>query len=160
MIARPVEIAIEFEDIKGARGQTVIHVAPQTPFASVDTLAQGLADRLEPISDAKIKHYTSTALYVAAANPVITGTAPIEQVGALIVQLANTNRYIITVPALRDSVLTAAPDPLAGITIDQAHADVAALLAVLIDGSAGIAPCGSDGSDIAALTAAYRQYRA
>jgi hypothetical protein len=69
------------------------------------------------------------------------------------------HRAVVWLPGLDDSLLLAAPDPWAGIRIDQAAPAVADLVAFLLAGDGTVRVCSPERAVLTSLSAAYYQFR-
>jgi hypothetical protein len=121
-----------------------------------------LGDIIAALSQCNLIEYDFMVRAWNNAFPGYTGTEPAINQHAVFIFDTTTpgNRHSIQLPAVRDSVLTTSPDPMAGITLDMTNTDVIAFRDSLLNGDGTVTPVDYFGDDLTELGTAYQQWRA
>lgn len=144
-----IGITYFFVDDDGAKSKVLMNIPASS--SSPQSFAAGVAALLRQISDATLTRYN---IHQTIYEPSLPGAGDGNWQGCFFLEGGGGNAYVTSLPGIKSSKLL--PD---GITLDQADADVAAVIDALINGIGGIQPCGVGGDDLSTLLSAYKQHR-
>jgi hypothetical protein len=160
-MADPHQLRIElvYRDDSGRRGSGISHLPYGTTFDVAKGFALALARAAEKISDAQlVAVFIKQSIEMDITVPAALGS-DVTRCGVFIAESVVTDdRYLIQIPSLLSSKLETG-GTWAGININQADADVAALLSLILTGDGTVAPVSAALNDLATTDAAYLEWR-
>lgn len=172
LVADPVlRLSLFFKDARGAVRWRYVSL-PAVSLAGAVNFAKTVALLFSDVTNCAI--YKIHIMYsfdeefkpTARQNTVI---GKLTDAGVLIFRTEDGNLYSFSIPGIKQSLLVVAPDPLAGIAINQDDINVSAIVSAMIDGISGlraVAPWSEDdtnemnwaGDFLSVLECAYKGY--
>ena len=150
-VSQPAAIlSFTWRDASGSIGRTDINVPHGTLAAAALAAADVLRPLLGALSDAIITGQSLTYSFAESEPGTPTAGSRVEEKGFFSWRTANARTTSFTIPAIKDSCLTASG------AINRSDLGVAALIAGVTAVDAIF--CGADGSDIDSLFKAYQRF--
>lgn len=155
-------IIYRFVDNKHRLSTTTCNLPSDASLAHVTEFATTFATILDNMSNSKLGGLTIQTSPILstqfASKPIATKSADNEEKGAFSFQTSHTSPKVMKIPGFKDSLVMDGSD-----LIDQSAPDVAAYLAVMIDGltladSTVIEPCDVGSEDIFNLISAREEF--
>jgi hypothetical protein len=136
------------------KGQIQHWVNMSLGAAAIESYLAALAQRVEPLTDAEIVGATITYQYFATnALPAVAGNYN-RHAAIFILSDATGDGFIVEIPAFKPAKLETSGQ-WAGIQVNQADPDVAALVNLLVNGNGTVSPVTHALNDLTTLDTAY-----
>jgi hypothetical protein len=153
LVSKNLEATLRYVDDNGKIGTFNSYLPAATLLADARTKIETLQPLATALSLCSFAGYSVSQVTVEDTYPA-TGPAgsQVEDKAVFDLRTADGNTSRVVIPGINDAILQAD-----NLNIDQADADVAALIAEILGGT--VTFVGVGGSDLAAVTAAYKQQR-
>jgi hypothetical protein len=148
-----ITITFTFRDNDGKESTTEVLLPGATTAAAAITYATAARVLLAAVSDAVLISMNILLGYYENAIGTIP-SSDIENKGVLLFNSANGLKSSLAIPSILESVLQGNNQD-----IDQANADVSALMDAMTLGLSGTQPVNASGSDLVGVREAYKQNR-